>query len=315
MHKDVTYAEWLNYWIDKKEIFVKEATAASYLQNLERHVIPTLGQLRLSELNEQKLQEAALLWLECGRCDGKGGLSERTVRSIVMLVRHSLRAAAKEGYIPDRHYDIRFPPNPEVQKLKVLSPTEQALLTQHVYLNLTPKNLGLLLCLHTGLRIGELCGLQWGDIDFENRTVSVSRTLQRIYRRTPEGGTTRLIITTPKTLHSVRTVPVSTLLYPILKRMYPGDPRAYLLTGTSEPTEPRTYRDYFNRLRDKLGISAITFHGLRHTFATRLIENGADYKTVSELLGHASVNITLNLYVHPQMEQKRKAVELLNCCL
>lgn len=315
MHKELTYAEWLGNWAVRKESFVKEATAACYLQSLERHIIPVLGQLRLSELTEQKLQEAALFWLEHGRCDGNGGLSERTVRSIVMLVKHSLKAAAKEGYIPDRHYDIIFPPNPRIQKLKVLSRTEQALLTQHVYLNLTTKNLGLLLCLHTGLRIGELCALQWGDIDLENKTVSVCRTLQRIYRRTAEGSSTRLVITTPKTIRSVRVIPISTLLFPILQRMHPGDPGVYLLTGDSEPTEPRTYRDYYNRLRDKLGISNVTFHGLRHTFATRLIESGADYKTVSELLGHASVSITLNLYVHPQMEQKRKAVELLGCCL
>lgn len=315
MHKELTYAEWLKNWINNKEIYVKEATAANYLQSLERHIIPMLGQLTLSELTEQKLQEAALLWLEKGRCDGNGGLSERTVRSMVMLVKHSLKAAAKEGYIPDRHYDILFPPNPQIQKLKVLSRTEQALLTQHVYLNLTPKNLGLLFCLHTGLRIGELCALQWGDIDLENKTVSVCRTIQRIYRRAPEGGSTRLVITTPKTAHSVRVVPISTLLFPILKKMHPGDGQAYLLTGDTNPTEPRTYRDYYNRLRNKLGISDVTFHGLRHTFATRLIESGADYKTVSELLGHATVNITLNLYVHPQMEQKRKAVELIGCCL
>lgn len=316
MHKEMTYAEWLRIWLDRREIYVKEATAANYLQNVERHIIPALGQLSLPELTEQKLQEAALLWLEKGRCDGNGGLSERTVKAMIMLIKQSLKAAAKEGRIPDRHYDILFPPSMEVQKLKVLSRTEQALLTQYIYMNLTPKNLGLLFCMHTGLRIGELCALRWGDIDLESRTVTISRTVQRIYQRNPGGsGSTKLIFTTPKTTHSARTIPISTLLYPILRKMHPGKPDAYLLTGRMDCTEPRTYRDYYNRLRKKLELSDVTFHGLRHTFATRLIENGVDYKTVSELLGHASVNITLNLYVHPQMEQKRKAVELLNCCL
>ena len=100
---------------------------------------------------------------------------------------------------------------------------------------------------------------------------------------------------------------------PVLRRMQPENAECYLLTGKLTPTEPRTYREYYDRLLEKLGLPHVNFHGLRHTFATRLIENGADYKTVSELLGHASVNITLNLYVHPQMEQKRKAVELMNC--
>lgn len=317
MHTKMNYAEWLRIWMERKEVFIKEATAACYLESVETHIIPLLGDLELADVTEEKVQDAALLWLESGRCDGSGGLSERTVRGIIMVIKLSLKAAAKEGRIPDRRYDILFPPQKAVQRLKVLSKTEQALLTQHIYLNLTPKNLGLLFCLHTGLRIGELCALQWGDIDFETRTVAVSRTVQRIYQRDVNGtGKTKIITTTPKSMHSARILPISTLLFPLLRKMNPDNPSAFLLTGKNTGTEPRTYREYYNRLRDKLGLSQdVTFHGLRHTFATRLIENGADCKTVSELLGHASVNITLNLYVHPQMEQKRKVIELLNYCL
>lgn len=311
MHKEKTYAEWLTEWMKQKEVFLKEATAAGYLQKIQTHILPTLGTLPLSDLTEHTLQTTALYWLEEGRCDGRGGLSEQTVRNIVMLIKHSLKAAAREGLIPDRHYEILFPPHEDIPKPKVFSRADQTILTQHIYLNLTPKNAGLLVCLQTGLRIGELCALQWGDIDMENRQISISRTVQRIYHR--DSRTSRLIITPPKTIHSVRTVPISTLLFPVLKRMHPGKPDLFVVTGKQTCTEPRTYREYYNRLRDRLGLPGVTFHGLRHTFATRLIENGADYKTVSELLGHATVNTTLNLYVHPQMEQKRKAVELLNC--
>lgn len=312
MMTQLTYRQWMHQWLTRKEVLVKEATLASYAASVENHILPDLGDLLLSEITEQRLQTQALHWLEEGRCDGTGGLSERTVRGMVALVKLSLKAAAKEGYAKPLQYEILFPPQRETARLQVLDKEHQAILMQHVYMNLTPKNLGILFCMHTGLRIGELCALRWEDIDLENRTVTVSRTMQRIYRRDEEGqGHTKILITTPKTRNSVRIVPLASLLIPVLRRMDPGDAAAYLLTGTQRHTEPRTYRDYYNRLLGRLELPHVNFHGLRHTFATRLIENGADYKTVSELLGHASVNITLNLYVHPQIEQKRKAVELM----
>lgn len=311
--KEITYGMWLKEWLTTKGEYVKEATLASYRQEIETHILPALGACPLSALTEDKIQKTVLLWLEQGRCDGQGGLSERTVKSLVMLIKLTLKSAAKAGYISPPDIQILFPPKKQIQQFQTLSKEEQAILTQHIYLNLTPKNLGILLCLHTGLRIGELCALQWKHIDLENRTILVSHTLQRIFIREENGrSSTKIIITTPKTKNSVRLIPISTLIYPVMKRMQSVNPETYVLTGKLSYTEPRTYRDYYNRLLKKLDISPVNFHGLRHTFATRLIENGADYKTVSELLGHASVNITLNLYVHSYMEQKRKAVELMN---
>lgn len=309
----ITYGAWLNNWLSTKREYIKEATFANYQQAIDTHILPALGTIPLAELTEQKLQEVTLYWLKEGRCDGQGGLSERTVRGFIMLIKLSLKSAVKAGYLPSRDFEILYPKKNNSEQIQTLSKQEQAILTQYIYLHLTPKNLGILFCLHTGLRIGELCALQWKDINFENKTVTISKTLQRIFTRNKSGkGSTKIIITTPKTKNSVRTVPISSLLYPVLKHMQSNNPEIYLLTGKKTCTEPRTYRDYYNRLLKKLEIPHIHFHGLRHTFATRLIENGADYKTVSELLGHASVNITLNLYVHPQMEQKRKAVELMN---
>lgn len=311
--KTITYGAWLNSWLPQKGEYIKEATLANYQQAVDTHILPVLGAVPLAELTEQRLQETVLYWLKEGRCDGQGGLSERTVRGLVMLIKLSLKPAVKAGYLQAWNFDIFYPTQNRTEQVQTLSKQEQALLTQYIYLHLTPKNLGILFCMHTGLRIGELCALQWKDINFENRTVTVSKTLQRIFTRDESGkGSTKIIITPPKTKNSVRTVPISSLLYPVLKQMQPNHSEMYLLTGKTTCTEPRTYRDYYNRLLKKLEIPHVHFHGLRHTFATRLIENGADYKTVSELLGHASVNITLNLYVHPQMEQKRKAVELMN---
>ena len=311
------YGDWLAQWLGEQERYLKRPTWLNYRHAVDKHIMPELGEFQLGELTQEVMQETVMRWLEAGRCDGRGGLSDKTVRRLLGIVKLSLRAAARTGDYVMQDFDIRFPPPQEAPKLQVLTREEQALLTQHSYLYMNTKNLGILIALHTGLRIGELCGLQWGDIDLEERTLTVRRTVQRIYCReqAAQTGHTELLTGTPKTRSSVRTVPISTLLYPVLRRMDPGDPEAYVLTGRRKGTEPRTYRDYFHRLTERLGLPRIHFHGLRHTFATRLIEAGADYKTVSQLLGHASVNITLNLYVHPQMEQKRRAVELLNVCL
>lgn len=313
MNSETLYKDWIAHWLECRRGYVKEATHANYTTAAVTHIIPTLGGLTLGELTEARLQEAVCSWLECGRQDGTGGLSECTVRSLVMLVKLTLKAAAKAGCIPVRQFDILYPKSADAAKCRVLTKEQQITLTQHVYLNLDCRSLGILFCLHTGVRIGELCGLRWGDIDMESRTVQISRTVQRIFVRDAQGaGGTRLIITEPKTKHSRRTIPLSSGIYPVLCKLRQSDPAAYLLTGTAHHTEPRTYREYYDRVLDKLGLAHVNFHGLRHTFATRLIESGADYKTVSELLGHASVNTTLNLYVHPQMEQKRRAVEMLN---
>lgn len=305
--------EWMIRWLESRRGYIKEATYANYSTAVYNHIIPTLGQFALSELNEKKLQETVLWWMEHGRHDHSGGLSLKTVKDLLMITKLALRAAIKDGLIPNINMDVEFPTTEKVKKLKVLSKDDQLKLTQAVYLNLTPKNMGILLCLHTGIRIGELCALQWKDINLQDKTLSINKTIQRIFMRDENGiAYTKIIITPPKTRSSNRVLPLSSFIFPVLKKVQCANPAYYLLTGNEHYIEPRTYRSYYNRFLKKNNIKHVNFHGLRHTFATRCIEGGADYKTVSELLGHASVNMTLNLYVHPQMEQKRKCVELIN---
>ncbi len=312
MKDSILYKEWLRIWEGQKQGFVRASTLANYSTAITTHILPVLGEIPIADMTEQCLQETALFWLHHGRCDGTGGLSEQTVRNLVTIVKLTLKAAAKEGYLPMRRYEIRYPRMEHQKSLCVLDVREQAILTQYVCRNPTYKNAGILFCLHTGVRIGELCGLRWEDVDLEGRTVHIRRTVQRIFQRDEEGqGKTFLVISEPKTAHSIRTLPLSSVICPVMEQIRQSNPAAYLLTGTEQPTEPRIYREYYQKVLERLDIAPMRFHGLRHTFATRLIENGADYKTVSVLLGHASVNTTLNLYVHPQMEQKRKAVELL----
>lgn len=140
--------------------------------------------------------------------------------------------------------------------------------------------------------------------------IRVNKTIQRIYLVDGDEKYTELIVDKPKTKNSIREVPMTRDLLALvrpLKKIVRGD--FYVLTNAAAPTEPRTYRCYFNKLQGQLGLPKMRFHGLRHSFATRCIESKCDYKTVSVLLGHSNISTTLNLYVHPNLEQKRKCID------
>ena len=169
-----------------------------------------------------------------------------------------------------------------------------------------------MISLYTGLRIGELCALQWKDIDLKGRIVHVRKTVQRIFYKEWTGATkSSVVITAPKTRSAARDVPLASFLVPLLRELHCSDPETYVLSGDRKCLEPKTYRTFYKRFLERNNLPMLRFHGLRHTFATLCIEDGADCKTVSALLGHASVNLTLSLYVHPQIEQKRKCIERL----
>ncbi len=316
MDGNLMYKEWMQEWLKSKDGYVKEATYANYSMAVVNHIIPTLGDCRLEDLSEDLIQKTVLNWLTTGRIDAVGGLSEKTVRDILMIIKLSLRAASKTGLIPRIDMEIAFPRSDRISKLKVMTSESQQRLVQAVLLDMNPRTMGILICLYTGLRIGELCALQWKDIDLKSRTLSVTKTIERIYVKEINGsGATRVIFSTPKSRASIREIPISSFLQPVLRKFAANDKDIYLLTGSRDYLEPRTYRSYYDRFLKRSDLPHLKFHGLRHTFATRCIEAGADVKTVSEILGHASVNMTLNLYVHPQMEQKRKCVELIQAFL
>ena len=152
--------------------------------------------------------------------------------------------------------------------------------------------------------------MTWNDLDTELGVISITKTIQRIYYVGGEERRTEVIIDTPKSKNSIREIPMTKDLLRMvkpLKKVVNGS--FYVLTNSAVPTEPRTYRNYYKRLMKQLDIPALKFHGLRHSFATRCIESNCDYKTVSVLLGHSNISTTLNLYVHPNMEQKKRCVE------
>ena len=224
-----------------------------------------------------------------------------------------MRAASREGYETNMICHVELPQTFEIKKNKVFQEEAAMKIYQHVYLNLDPESLGVLVSLTTGLRIGELCGLKWEDIDIKNRVLYVRKNTQRIYiKKIGEAkGSTKVITSTPKTEVSVREIPISALLLPVIKKGYVTNGKAYLITGKEKGMEPQTFRKHFYKMLNVIGIDKVVFHGLRHTFATQLITKGAELKTVSLLLGHSSTSTTEKIYLHPQMVDMRKAVDLM----
>lgn len=307
------YSEWVREWLSRKERFVKKSTYAAYSNIIVNHLLPRFGNMYLSDFSENLIQNYALELLQHGRLDGTGGLCDRSSRDIIVVLKNTLRDAMKAKLLSTVSYEIVFPPVFSKSKVVILEKTMQQTLIQSILLNLTPRSAAILLSLYTGLRIGEICALKWSDIDCENKLIRVNRTLQRVYQKELNGkGKSEIVISEPKTRSSKREVPISAFLYPIIKRVNPMNANAFFVSGTEKCVEVRTFRTFFENFLTRHHMEKVNFHTLRHTFATRCIEFGADCKTVSEILGHSSVNMTLNLYVHPQIEQKRRCVEMLS---
>lgn len=294
-------SEVIDLWkIDKKQ-YVKKSSFSAYTLLIENHLLPNFGNKLAIE--EADVQSFVFQKLETG-------LSHKTIKDILIVLKMILKFGAKNKWLQYTPFDIQFPTEREKHNIEVLTKTDQKKIMNYIQEHFTFRNLGVYICLSAGMRIGEVCALTWEDIDTDNGIISVNRTIQRIY--VIEDGTrrTELILDTPKTKNSIREIPISKDLLRILKPFKKiVNPLFFVLTNDAKPTEPRTYRSYYKNLMKELKMPELKFHGLRHSFATRCIESNCDYKTVSVLLGHSNISTTLNLYVHPNMEQKKKAIE------
>lgn len=306
------FEEWALQWMERKKYFVKESTYANYSVVMINHLIPTFGTYKLQEITNGVIQEQILLWTKTGRKDRKGGLAEKTIKDMIVILKNCLRDWSKDTFQDYNEIHVRYPNTIRKEKKRALSKEEVKYMIERIFLESSCKTLGYAISLYTGMRIGEICALQWKDVDLESKLLYVNKTLQRIYMKDFYGNSTsKVIITSPKSVKSIREIPISNSLYNLLEKLICADKENYILTGTKEFMEPRVYRKHYEAFLKRNHIRHICFHELRHTFATCCIESGADCKVVSELLGHASVNTTLNLYVHPRMEDKRACVELI----
>lgn len=290
------YSEQLTSWLKEKKIYLKYSTYTNYYNVIQNHIMPDLGSYQIEDLNNDILQELILNKLENGRRDGKGGISFKYAKDIIQILKFTLPFKI----------DIQLPYHPP-KAVEIFEKEHQITLINHLQSEINNKNFGILLCIHTGIRIGELCALKRSDINFQSKILNINKTMIRTY--TKEDGS-QLLITPPKSRSSTRMIPLNSWImqYAVLLQ---GEPNNYILTNKPTYIEPNKYRLYYNKVLKELELPHRKFHALRHTFATRCIECGCDYKSLSELLGHSNVSITMNIYVHPQMELKRKCVELL----
>lgn len=296
-----TFEKVVTLWKAEKRQWVKDATYAVYLQHLKNYILPFFQNSRGKPTLEQAQEFAKVLVAK--------GLSPKSIRDITTVLRMILRHGERLGAWP--HVDFELHQRERGPKrLDVLTQRDQRTLISYLRSHPGYRELGLLICLHTGLRIGELCGLQWRDIDMLTGTLRVRQTVQRIYLADGGRRSYYLSIGSPKTQSSAREIPLTSELMRLIRPLRRGAaPENYLLSNSPEPLEPRAYRAYFRRLLTQLGIHPIRFHALRHTFATRCIEARCDYKTVSSILGHASISTTLDLYVHPGLAAKKRVIE------
>lgn len=308
-NKKILYKDWIYTWLLEKKDYIKESTYANYSNNIFNHIIPKLGNYYLNELNHKVIQDFLLELSKNGRKDNNGGLAEKTIKDITIIVKGSIKKGINENKIKHIELTFNYPKDNKENKLYVLTKREQNKITNYVLENINSRNIGLLISLYSGIRIGELCALKWEDVDFKKNCLTINKTIQRVYIKDKDKNISKVIITTPKTKNANREIPINKDFLEILKKVK-TDKKNYILTGNEKYIEPRTYRKYFNKILDELKIKHFNFHSLRHTFATNCISLGVDYKTVSELLGHANVNITLNLYVHPRYSQKKKCIDL-----
>ncbi len=307
----MNYEELAIEWLKEHKYFIKEATYANYCFIVHRHLLPIIGDKDLSEFTNSLIQQIAIDKSVSGRLDGNGSLSNKSVKDVILVLRLSLDYGIKKRYITHIiDFKIHYPYNDEQSnKIKIFTNDEMSKLVEYLKKDLSCKNIGLLLTIHTGIRIGEICALKWKCINTTEGYIKIERTIQRLYTIDGEEKS-KVVETSPKSKKSERIIPTPKWLNRILKLVESSD-ECYVLTSTKEFIEPRSYRYYFKNVLTRNKINILSFHSIRHTFATTCIKNKIDYKTTSEILGHASVATTLDLYAHSDLDSKMKCINKL----
>ena len=298
-------------WMAVTKTQWKESTNIKYRNMLESYILPYLGGKNAEDLTYPAMMDYCSYLLTHGGMQHTG-LSSKTVSDVMSVVRNVLKFAERNG-CPVRELGTHVLIRQHSRSMRILSRAEQKKICNYLFAHPEDgRNLGILISLFTGLRLGEVCALSWQDISLEERTLTVHHTMQRIQAEEDGGRKTKIIISSPKSLCSVRIIPIPEELSALLESTGKKD-RGYLLSGNSEKViEPRSMQYHFKKVLRHCQIREANYHCLRHTFATRCVELGFDVKSLSEILGHASVNITMNRYVHPSMELKRKNMSKLS---
>jgi len=318
----LTLEKWLNTWFNEYAVnSIKQSTRFSYETFITKHINPIIGKVKLQNLRPNIIQKFYNNKLENGRLDGKGGLSPKTIKNMHVMLHEALEQALKNGLVTRNVTNAVTLPKITKKEMRVLTVDEQNRLLK--ICNNENNGIFIILALSTGMRLGEILGLKWKDIDFENKLLKVKRTVNRLKNYNKEiNSKTALIVNSPKTENSTRIIPLNDITLKYLKSFQIFQQEKFLKIDIQinnesfvfsnifgNTGEPKTYQDIFIKLAKQANIDNVHIHCLRHTFATRALEEGIPAKTVSEILGHANVSTTLDLYSHVLLDTKRDAIE------
>ena len=299
------FSRYCEEWLDITRNRVKPASYIKYESLLNKHIKPSLGGYYPQALNTVIISRFSDYLLK------EKQLAAKTVRDVLTCLRSVVKFCAKQLPGALDAVEIIYPKE-EAREMRVLSTIEQRRLTAELCTDMDECKFGILLALLTGMRIGEICALRWGDINLTDNTIRVHATMQRLKSFSDDGSKTQVVIGTPKSEKSMRIIPLTEQAASLCGQMMKQSPSAFVLTGTDSYMEPRALQYRLKKYTAACGLDGVHFHTLRHTFATRCIEVGFDVKTLSEILGHTSTTVTLNRYVHSSMELKRANMEKLS---
>lgn len=301
-NRTITFDEMVEKWLNIKKIEIKESTFSTYQYSIYKYIMPELQEKTIADLQKYNFNELVKGLNE--------ELSAKTVKDIICILKSILHYIEEEFNCDFKIKKIILP-KMNIENVNVFSKREKTKLEQYCLKENTLKEIGIVICLNTGIRIGELCALKWMNIDLDKKVINIKETMERIYDR--ESHKTKVIIDKPKTQASIREIPISSKLYIILKELKKKYKSTdFFLTGESDKyIEPRNYEYIYKKILKKCKIKPYKFHTTRHTFATNCIEVGMDVKALSEILGHSNVNVTLNRYVHSSYNIKKKYLEKL----
>ena len=297
------FSKIIALWKEDKKQYVKRSTFAAYTLLIENHILPSFGEMALVE--EQDVQTFVFRKLN-------EGLSHKTIKDILIVLKMILRFGVKNQMTEYRQIDIKFPTERDKHSIDILSRSHQKQIMEYIRLHFTFKNLGIYICLSAGMRIGEICALTWDDLDVENGIIHVRKTIQRIYVIEEHRKYTEVILDTPKTKNSIRTLPLPQQAVDLLvakHQKHPRNPYLFPSPKTGTMYDPDAFRRTHDKILKAIGAEHIRFHDLRHTFATLSLKSGVDVKTLSGALGHYSAGFTLNTYTHATAQMKQDAAD------
>lgn len=304
--EQVLFQDILDMWIEQRFFYQKESTRLKYKNMINTHIKPELGSIDIDQLDDVIINRFLMAKKKRGRVDQKGGLSNSYIKTMAIIIDSALCYAVEKNY--------RLPLKSKIQKpcvnkkeIYVLTEKIQYQLEKALYNDTSKTALGILITLNTGLRIGEICALKWEDIDLQNKVIRIRSSVIRVSDSESSLKKTKYIISEPKTRTSIRDIPITSKLYMLLENA--DKKNGFVLSDDENFICPRTFEYRFHQILRKYSIPDTNFHTLRHTFATRCVEKNVDTKTLSEILGHSNVSITLNYYVHPSFEAKRIQLE------